>query len=137
MCKIVVLRLFLTRFSTDTPSSRVTIVVALQKYYKGLYGDLSDRYSGVRNNTINTSEILIFSPCLNLWCFLSIFGSSWAIPASFSSAVVRYIYNSMQLIIFLLRSLASLRYLWVLFTTYCFGRDCHSVRYIRYISIRS
>ena len=125
MCKIVVLRLFLTRFSTDTLSSRVTIVVALRKYYKGLYGDLSDRYCGVKNNNINTSEILTFSPCLNLWCFLSIFGifgSFWAIPGSFSSAVVRYIYNSMQtLIIFLLRSLVSLRYLWVLVTTYCFG----------------
>ena len=100
----------------------MTIVVALQKYYKGLYGNLSDRYSGVKNNNINTSEVLTFSPCLNLWCFLSIFGSSWAIPGSFSYAVVRYIYNSMQtLIIFLLRSLVSLRYVWVLVTTCCFG----------------
>ena len=105
-----------------TPSSRVTIVVALRKYYKGLYGDLSDRYSGVKNNNINTSEILTFSPCLNLGCFLSIFGSFWAIPGSFRYAIVRCIYSSMKtLIIFLLRSLVSLRYLWVFVTTYCFG----------------
>lgn len=109
-----------------TPSSRVTIVVALRKYYKGLYGDLSDRYSGLKNNNINTSEILTFSPCLNLGCFLSIFNSFWAIPGSFRyichCSLHIYIYSSMKtLIIFLLRSLVSLRYLWVFVTTYCFG----------------
>ena len=59
----------------STPSSRVTIVVALRKYYKGFYGDLSNRYSGVKNNDMNTSELLTLSLCLNLWCFLSIFVS--------------------------------------------------------------
>ena len=37
----------------------------------------------------NTSEFPTLSPCLNLWCFLSIFGRFRAIPASFSPAVVR------------------------------------------------
>ena len=41
-----------------------------EQYYKGLYGDLSDHYLGVKN----TSEFLTLCPCLNLWCFLSIFG---------------------------------------------------------------
>ena len=36
--------------TTGTPNSRVRIVVALQKYYKGLYRDLSDRYLGVKNS---------------------------------------------------------------------------------------
>ena len=39
----------------------------------------------------NTSKFLTSSPCLNLWCFLSIFDRFRAIPASFSSTVVRYI----------------------------------------------
>ena len=43
-----------------------------QKYYNGLYGDLSDHYLGVKN----TSESLTLCPCLNLRCFLSIFGRS-------------------------------------------------------------
>ena len=33
---------------TGTPSSRVKIVVAYQKYHNGLYGDISDRYLGVK-----------------------------------------------------------------------------------------
>ena len=54
--------LYFTQWFTGTPSSRVRIVVAWQKYYKGLYGDFSDRYLGVKNS--NT----------NLLCFLNIFG---------------------------------------------------------------
>ena len=39
-----------------------------------LYGDLSNRYLGVKNSNKDTSEFLTLSPCLNLWCFLSTFG---------------------------------------------------------------
>ena len=43
---------------------------------------------------IKGSKIVIkiypnFLPCINLWCFLSIFSRFGAIPASFSSVVVR------------------------------------------------
>ena len=55
---------------------------------KGLYEDLSDPYSGVKTSNKDTSEFLTLCPCLNLWCFLSIFGRFMVIPASFSSAVV-------------------------------------------------
>ena len=54
----------------------------------GLYEDLSDPYSGVKTSNKDTSEFLTLCPCLNLWCFLSIFGRFMVIPASFSSAVV-------------------------------------------------
>ena len=40
------------------------------KYYKSLYGDLSDRYLGVKNSNKRTSEFLTLSFCLNLWCVL-------------------------------------------------------------------
>ena len=47
---------------------------------------------GVKNSNKNTPEFLTLSPCVNLWCFLSIFGRFRAIPASFSSAAVLYFY---------------------------------------------
>lgn len=43
---------------------------------------------GVKNSNKNTSEVLTFSPCLNFWCALCIFGCFSTIPASFSSAAV-------------------------------------------------
>ena len=44
---------------------------------------------GVKNSNKNTSEVLMFSPCLNFWCALCIFGHFSMIPASFySSAAV-------------------------------------------------
>ena len=49
----------------------------LTKYYKGLYSDLSDRYSGVKNSNKNTLEFLTLCPRLNLWClfaFLAVLG---------------------------------------------------------------
>ena len=67
------------------------IVVAQQKYYKGLYRDLSDRYLGVKNSNKNTSEFLTLSKFMafswHFWPFQA------SIPASFSSVVVRYIYD--------------------------------------------
>ena len=53
---------FYTLLSDSQVPPRVRIVVAWQKYYKGLYGDFSDRYLGVKNS--NTK----------LLCFLNIFG---------------------------------------------------------------
>jgi len=41
---------------------------------KGMYGYLRGRALGVKNSNKNTSEFLTLCPCLNLWCFLSIFG---------------------------------------------------------------
>ena len=49
------------------------------------------RYLGVKNGNKNASKFLTLFPCLHLWCFLSTFGRFWAIPVSFSSAVVCYI----------------------------------------------
>ena len=43
---------------------------------------------GVKNSNKNTSEVLMFSPCLNFWCALCIFGHFSMIPTSFSSAAV-------------------------------------------------
>ena len=63
---------------TGNSSSWVRIVVK-QKYYKGSYGDLSDHYLGVKNSNKDTSEFLT-CVCLNLWCFVSIFGCFRAIP---------------------------------------------------------
>ena len=62
---------------TSTPNPRVRIVVALQKYYKGLYGDLSDSHLGVKNSNKDTSEFLTLSHCLNLWCFLVYLRKKW------------------------------------------------------------
>ena len=47
----------------------------------------NDRYLRVKNSNKNRSEFLTLSPCLEIWCFLSIFGRFRVIPASFSSAV--------------------------------------------------
>ena len=41
---------------------------------KGMYGYLSGRALGIKNSNKNTSEFLTLCPCLNLWCFRSIFG---------------------------------------------------------------
>ena len=41
--------------NTGTPSSRVRLV-AYQKYYKGLYGDLRDRYYGRTKTRWNRPE---------------------------------------------------------------------------------
>jgi len=60
---------------------------------KELYGDLSDRYLGVKNGNKNTSEFLTGPYLVSLsksMVFLSIFGRFRAIPASFSSSNVRY-----------------------------------------------
>ena len=46
--------------TTGTPSSRKRIVVALQKYYEGLYRDLRDRYLRVKNSNKNISENGVF-----------------------------------------------------------------------------
>ena len=55
---------------------------------KGLYEDLSDRYSGVKISNKDTSEFLTLCSSLNLGRFLSIFVRFMVIPASFSSGVV-------------------------------------------------
>ena len=54
----------------------------------------NDRYLRVKNSNENTSEFLTLSPCLKIWCFLSIFGRLREIPASFRSAVdsLQYIF---------------------------------------------
>ena len=60
---------------------------------KRLYGDLSDRYLGVKNGYKSTSEFLIGPYLVSLsksMVFRSIFGRFRVIPASFSSANVRY-----------------------------------------------
>lgn len=51
-------------------------------------GILAVMLLGVKNSNKNTSEVLMFSPCLNSWCALCIFGRFSMIPASFSSAAV-------------------------------------------------
>ena len=60
---------------------------------KRLYGDLSDRYLGVKNGYKSTSEFLTVPYLVSLaksMVFLSIFGRFRVIPATFSSANVRY-----------------------------------------------
>ena len=75
---------------------------------------LSDRYLGVKHSSKDTLEFLKLCPCLNLWCFLCIFGRSQAIPASFMTQERV--------------SLVSLGYLWVfivsLYTTHLLPRGC-------------
>ena len=75
---------------------------------------LSDRYLRVKHSSKDTLEFLKLCPCLNLWCFLCIFGRSQAIPASFMTQERV--------------SLVSLGYLWVfvvsLYTTHLLPRGC-------------
>ena len=51
-------------------------------------GILAVIFLGVKNSNKSTSEVPRFSPCLNFWCALCIFGRFSMIPASFSSATV-------------------------------------------------
>ena len=81
-----------------TPTSQWESLLTTKKYCKGLYGDLSDRYLEFKNSNKDTSEFITLCPCLNLLCFLSIFGRFRAIPASFISAVVCYIYINFGLL---------------------------------------
>lgn len=59
-----------TLYYYTIPSSRDLLV----NRNMSLYGDLSALYLGVKNNNDDTPEFLTLCPCLNLWCFFSIFG---------------------------------------------------------------
>ena len=48
---------------------------------------LHNRNIEIKTSNKNTSEFLTLSPCLKIWCFLSIFARFRVIPASFTSAV--------------------------------------------------
>ena len=58
----------------------------------GLYWDFSHSYLEVKKSNKKTSEFLTLSPCLNLCCVLSIFRRLSAIPASFFSTAVVFLY---------------------------------------------
>ena len=87
-------------FSTGTPSSRVRMVVALQKYYKGLKEDISDLHLGIRISYPVSLFYLNNGRTQTRWSCLT----AYLVLRTISEPGTGYVYLGNPIIIYILRN---------------------------------